>query len=433
MINISGYFLRLESDRYKLLCEVEDEYDSFAEPVPDFEHSRNIPLICLIAKKSGSITHIGLGKKGNRAGTDLSRLNISSIYRLKTPIQYLDISNSTDNRVRVYLLRKSESGGYISFKSFEKFLISFQNKSNEVIPVLNKFSWDRKERIKDLPYLTKRNLANQKEAVLTAMSISGIDRECLQGWDYNSLERVDSYLDGIQQIKSREDSLIINDLMNFPGFELIKNTKYSSAVFRKNETILTILMANRLPLEELTGTDLIYFNEDLKSFIMVQYKMLERENGSYVFRLPNSQISEEISRMDSILITINNKYDNGSIKDYRINENPFFIKFCPRFDFRPDDIGLSKGWYLPLDYFKRLQNDLSIIGKNGGKKIDYSNVGRYLDNTSFKAIIENGWIGTNSNQSELLQNIIKYILENGKSAVIAIRKKHEYEENQDLN
>lgn len=52
-------------------------------------------------------------------------------------------------------------------------------------------------------------------------------------------------------------------------------------------------------------------------------------------------------------------------------------------------------------------------------------MGRYLDNTGFKTIIEGGWIGTNQNQSLLIERIIKDTLENGKTAVLAIKKKLE--------
>lgn len=182
-----------------------------------------------------------------------------------------------------------------------------------------------------------------------------------------------------------------------PGFDLIKSTKFSSSVFENEKAQLTVLLANRLPLEELTGTDLIYFNEDFKCFVMVQYKVMEKENDNFIFRLPNRQLSEEIARMDSIVRSLEPTEGNELVHNYRISEKSFFIKFYPRLDFSPDDIGLCKGMYVPLDYIKILQNDKCIEGKRGGKGITYDNVGCYFDNTAFKTIIEGGWIGTNQN------------------------------------
>ncbi len=259
------------------------------------------------------------------------------------------------------------------------------------------------------------------------MNIAGIDKSNAQGWDYDESEKPLSFLDGIAQVRLREDSMIINDLSNIPGFDLIKSTKYSSSVFENDKTRLTVLLANRLPLEELLGTDLIYFNEDFKCFIMVQYKTMEKEGDKFVFRLPNLQFTEEISRMDSIIQSLKSTKGNGFIHDYRFNENPFFVKICPKLEFAPDNVGLSSGMYMPLDYIKMLETDECIKGERGGKTISYDNVGRYLDNTGFKTIIEGGWIGTNQNQSLLIEKIIKGILENGKTAVLAIKKKLENE------
>lgn len=70
----------------------------------------------------------------------------------------------------------------------------------------------------------------------------------------------------------------------------------------------------------------------------------------------------------------------------------------PRLEFDPDCVGLSTGMYVPIDYLKILEKDKCIEGNYGGRAISYDNIGRYLDNTGFKTILEGGWIGTNQNQ-----------------------------------
>lgn len=436
MSRVAGYFLILNDRRY--FSFQGNMHYKFAEPVPEFAHPRHVPLVCFITNKSGVITHIGLGKRGVRAGTDLRRLNIEDIFELKKPVSAIEIANTTGSRVRSHLINKINSGGLFSPRCFEEFLGVFLRKVPDTIPLLDKYSKSRQLRISRLSKNAKKSLAEQKEAVLTAMNIAGIDKDNAQGWDYDEAEKPISFLDGIAQVRLREDSMIINDLSNIPGFDLIKSTKYSSSVFENSKTRLTVLLANRLPLEELLGTDLIYFNEDFKCFIMVQYKAMEKEGDKFVFRLPNLQFAEEISRMDSIIQSLSSTSGNGFINDYRFNENPFFVKLCPRLEFDPDNVGLSTGMYIPLDYIKVLENETCIEGERGGKAISYDNVGRYLDNTGFKTIIEGGWIGTNQNQSLYIERIIKDILENGKTAVFAIKKKLEkdfpseqFEENED--
>ena len=436
MSRVAGYFLILNDRRY--FSFQGNMHYKFAEPVPEFAHPRHVPLVCFITNKSGAITHIGHGKRGVRAGTDLRRLNIEDIFELKKPVSAIEIANTTGSRVRAHLINKINSGGLFSPRCFEEFLSVFLRKAPDTIPLLDKYSKSRQLRISRLSKNAKKSLAEQKEAVLTAMNIAGIDKDNAQGWDYDEAEKPISFLDGIAQVRLREDSMIINDLLNIPGFDLIKSTKYSSSVFENSKTRLTVLLANRLPLEELLGTDLIYFNEDFKCFIMVQYKAMEKEGDKFVFRLPNLQFAEEISRMDSIIQSLRSTSGNGFINDYRFNENPFFVKLCPRLEFDPDNVGLSTGMYIPLDYIKVLENETCIEGERGGKAISYDNVGRYLDNTGFKTIIEGGWIGTNQNQSLYIERIIKDILENGKTAVLAIKKKLEkdfpseqFEENED--
>ena len=422
MSTVAGYFVKLDENR--LFTFYGRSNESFAEPVSEFSHSRNVPLVCFIINEEGNITHIGLGKRGTRAGTDLRRLNIYEIFELEKEVSAISIADSTPTRFKSYLKSRTEVGGLIATKSFEEFLTIFLSRAKETAPILNKYCKERRIRIEQLSRSAKRTLAEQKEAILTAMNIAGINKDELQGWDFVETES-SSFLDGIKDARIREDSMIINDLTNMPGFDLMRTSKFSSSVFKNNKTKLTVLLANRLPLEELIGTDLIYYNEDFKCFIMVQYKVMEKENDNFVFRLPNEQFAEELARMDSIMENLKTMSSTKNIHDFRINSMPFYIKICPRIEFQPDNVGLSSGMYIPLDYLKILQEDDSIKGIRGGRAITYDNVGRYLDNTAFKTIIEGGWIGTNHNQSQVLEQIIRAILENGRTAVLAIKKKIE--------
>lgn len=420
MSHVAGYFVLLTKGRY---FSLETRFDEkFSEPVPEFSHSRYIPLICFIIDEEGIITHIGSGRRGVTAGTDLRKLNINDITKLNTVLSAKVIANYTSTRSRNYLLKKIETGGLISPKTFAEFVGILLKRAEEVVPILNTYSKDRNLRINMLSKSIKRSLAEQKEAVLTAINIAGIDKSHVQGWDYSEAKGPVSFLDGLEKVTLREDSMIINDLVNFPGFDLIKTTTYSASIFQNDKSRLTVILANRLPLEELLGTDLIYYNEDFGCFIMVQYKVMEKENDQFLFRVPNTQLTEDINRMESIVDSLNSIGTNDNINDFRFNHNPFFIKICPKIEFEPDNTGLSAGMYIPLVYLKLLQEHESIKGERGGRAISYKNIGRYFDNTSFKAIIEGGWIGTNTKQSKILEKIILNTLENGRTAVLSIKK-----------
>ena len=183
-------------------------------------------------------------------------------------------------------------------------------------------------------------------------------------------------------------------------------------------------------------TDLIYFNETYQSFVMVQYKAMEREDrhnrpAEAVYRLPDAQLKEEIDRMDDVLDALKACAPNTGIGGFRLTENPFFLKLCSRLIFNPDDVGLVPGMYLPLDYWKLLEKDPGIQGPKGGLRITYDNAQRHLDNTAFTTVVSKAWVGTTPSQSQVLQDVIRTTLETGKAVAIAIKPKKSAEPRDD--
>lgn len=428
MAKASGFAVLLSKDRMTAFLECFAEDRSFAEPVADFQHSRNVPLVCFIvcARK---VTHIGLGRRGTRAGTGLSRLNLDRVEKLSAPLSVQRIINRLPKRNAASVRKRFELGGLLTDKGFTVVTETIRQLAPQASSMLEKFSQARTERIQRLSPKTKDNLAQQKEAVLTALSIAGLSRNPVQEWSPPDGAPV-SFLEGLPSARLREDPMVIHDLMHLPGFDIIQTYPYTAAVFESEATSerLTVILANRLPLEEQTGTDLIYFNETFQSFIMVQYKAMEREDGpngvpQAVFRLPSPQLAEEITRMDALLAAIQACPANTAHDGFRLTENPFFLKLCSRLVFKPDDIGLVPGMYLPLDYWKLLEHHPGIKGPRGGLRITYDNVGRHFDNSSFTSIVAKAWVGTTPSQSVVLKEAIRQTLETGKAVAIAVKPK----------
>jgi hypothetical protein len=428
MAKASGFAVFLTKDRMDIFLECVAEERVFAEPVADFQHSRTAPLVCFVVC-AGKLTHVGLGRRGVRAGTGLSRLNIDKSEALSEPLSVRKILNCLPKRNAASVRKRFQSGGLMTEKGFSAIVETIRQLAPQASILLNRFSEARTGRIRRLSEKAKENLAQQKEAVLTALSIAGLSREPVQEWSPPEATPV-SFLDGLPNARLREDQMVINDLMKIPGFTLIQGSLNitGSAVFESEETSerLTVVLANRLPLEEQTGTDLIYFNETFQSFVMVQYKAMEREDGpngipQAVFRLPNTQLAEEISRMDALLTSIQACPVNASHHGYRLTENPFFLKLCSRLAFNPDDIGLVPGMYLPLDYWKLLVQSPDIKGPRGGLRVTFENAGRHLDNSSFMTIVSKAWVGTSPSQSDVLKEAIRQTLETGKAVAIAVK------------
>lgn len=417
----AGYVLRLSEIRQYVFDDRPDE-SNFAQAVPEFAHSRNVPLVCFILAARGALTHIGLGRRGQRAGNDQRRLNIERLYELRRSISTNEILDKAPKTSRSKINRFLAEGGLLSPKSFDALVEIVGKVAPDTEIILRTYRDDRRRRIGSLSDSAKIALAAQKEAVATALTIAGIERQELQGWDYERNVGPTSFIAGLPRIRLREDQMIVNDLTHFPGYVEIKKTAHNATVFQNAQSRLTIVLANRLPLEQQTGADLIYYNETFKSFVMVQYKAMEERGGNAVFRFPNDQLSEEMQRMDSLLKELEKCEENSEADGYRFCENPFFLKFCPRITFDPDSTGLSKGMYLPLRYWKLLSVHEGLVGRRGGKSLSYRNVRRYLDNTKFATIVAGGWVGTNIAQSHLLEAAIRSTLNSGRAAVIAVNR-----------
>lgn len=421
MSRAAGYVVRLSPERQKVFDDY-PEYGEFAEAVPEFEHSRNVPLVCFVVSEGDQITHVCLGSRGRVAGTSLRRLNMRSFHQIDRAIPVARVVGKIPSKSRKRVSDILYAGGLLSPKAFEELVVAVSELSPDTAAILAKYRKERLERIASLPDPVRQALAQQKEALLTAMAIAGIDRTEIQGWDFQEKTEPVSFLSGLNDVRLREDQVVVNDLSVLPGHEQIKSVIHGSTVFENRQSRLTVVLANRLPLEEQTGADLIYYNETFQCFLLVQYKMMEKEGDEHVFRFPNPQLTEEITRMEDLLSEISKIPDDQEADGYRFSHNPFFLKICPRIVFDPDNVGLSIGMYLPLDYWKRISTHPALAGPRGGSRLSYRNVRRYFDNTEFVTIASGGWVGTNIPQSAKLVEVIRATIQSGRAAVIAINQ-----------
>ena len=375
--------------------------------------------------EDAKITHIADGKKGVSAGTGLARLNLHDLKALARPITFDELQNGVAARVRAHLKRVLTQGGILPPKTLGAFVDRIVELDASVAGRLARYSERRRLALGRLENGAKENLAFQKETLGIALEISGISKDELLAWQPVGGSQ-QSFLDGLPGAQVREDAMLLADFSTVPGFEAIDEvTHYGSKVFEKTESPavrLTVIMANRLPLEQQTGSDLIYFNEAYRSFVMVQYKAMEKGKDQAVFRWQaGDQFVQEIERMDALLAELN-KIQSGNDPDgYRFSDNPFFLKFCPRVVFNPDDKGLFKGIYLPLDLWKRAEAAGRLKGTKGGNLLTFENVGRRINNSEFVGLVSGSWVGTSIEQSAILGPLIREVLASGKTVTFAVK------------
>jgi hypothetical protein len=135
------------------------------------------------------------------------------------------------------------------------------------------------------------------------------------------------------------------------------------------------------------------------------------------------QFADELSRMDMLLAQLARVPIDKEPDGYRFCSNPFFLKFCPRIVFDPDDRGLFKGIYLPLDLWKTLVASGRLKGPNGGNVLSFGNVGRRLTNTDFVTLVANSWVGTTIRQSAAVEEMIRTLLQSDDTVTYAVKQK----------
>jgi hypothetical protein len=430
MIGAAIYILKPPKDRRDILLDQNLDWRRpgepvVAEPVPRFDHSRRAPLIVLASFKAGAITHIADGRKGASAGTGLVRLNLTALRELTKPIRFADLTKQSPPRLQKHVRSVLDHGGKLPPKSSASVADVLLSLDPALADRLARMSARRTGWLRELTLAKRVNLAVQKETLAAALEIARIGTDDLLAWEPREGE-TRLFLEGLPHAYVREDAMLLTDFTTVPGFDAIKSYPFAAREFQNTQyprIRLKVIMANRLPLEEQTGADLIYYNETYNSFVMVQYKAMNRGVEGEEFRWqPDDQLADEISRMEKLLEELRELPADSTPSSFRLNHNPFFLKVCSRTVFNPDDKGLFNGMYLPLDLWKRLSEDNATKGPRGGRVLTYQNAGRWLTNSDFVSLVASAWVGTPVPQSDFLRRVIESVIETGKTVTLAVKR-----------
>jgi hypothetical protein len=424
------YILKVSPDRRDKLLKGGARWRSgpqAAEPVPTFDHSRRAPLLVLASFEDGFLTHITDARKGQSAGTDLVRLNLMQLEGIDRQIPFKEILERVQPRFRKRLGEILEEGGLLPPKTMRELVDVLSSVRPKLVHRLDRLSTSRAAMIAELTPHERENLAVQKEALSSALAIAGVGTREVLEWTPGRAEARTSFLEGLPEATVREDVMLSADFTSLPGFAAIADLPHIAArTFQSEEdpsVRVTIVMANRLPLEQQTGADLVYYNEQYRSFVLVQYKALEKADPEHEFRWQDGdQFADEIKRMDDVLAELNKIEPDLDPDGYRFTNNPFFLKFCSRLVFNPDDRGLFPGMYLPLDLWKLLAADGRLKGPRGGNVLTFANVGRKLSGTEFIPLVAGSWVGTTITQSASLEAVIRSVVETGKTVTFAVKR-----------
>lgn len=380
--------------------------------------------IAFLSFNMETIDYISLAKKGSRVVTSKNKVEFIDIIDLHS-ISIDSINQKMKKRIQNYFIKSSQGNGdRLTQKTFEDLIKIIKelrpNLCEDINIILNKKNLMHKhfnDSIKTDIFL------QEKDALGTALDIfSGSNKlrnEVLQSWTTTNSDRLEdnTFFTGLKKKYLSEEDTLQHDLFNWPGMSAA-HIKGKTTFTNKNNR-LDVFYANRNALEKTVGVDLIYFNMKYDSFILIQYKLMEKENnGSSVYR-PDKQFDEEIDRMNTFNAKIISSNNIKSDKDMRLNNNGFMIKLTPNKGFEALSNELISGMYLTLDYANFLISPNGPKGKKGGRLISYDNAPRYLNNSDFIRLVNQGWIGTNTIQSNKIKDLIHEFYETNRAIIFA--------------
>lgn len=229
-------------------------------------------------------------------------------------------------------------------------------------------------------------------------------------------------------VRLLEDAVIEHDARWMPGWRLADSSLTGRATFERRGERLDVFTANKRPLEELFGVDLIYLNEARGALVMVQYKMLEPDERArrrietelfaydeldeqeWTVRI-DDQFRDELERM--------RRFDKDLEPEgaYRLHPGAFYLKLVRRLAATN-----SAGILLSLGHFDQLMDAGELSGPRGGLRLSYSSLaGHYLRTEPFVELVRSGYVGTRGATTNHLQALIEASLHGGKAVVAGVQ------------
>jgi hypothetical protein len=140
------------------------------------------------------------------------------------------------------------------------------------------------------------------------------------------------------------------------------------------------------------------------------------------FYTPDSQLSAQLKAMSKARLAMpSKKAATPNLAALRLNDEPFYFKFCERR--KPDaaEASLVSGMSMNALHLEEfLTFSEAKAGPNGGLRIGYKNCHRYFNNTEFVTLAKGGWIGTSAVGSEFMKEIVRASFEKKHALVYAL-------------
>jgi hypothetical protein len=262
-------------------------------------------------------------------------------------------------------------------------------------------------------------VAMEKDAVGVALDIGGFDRAPIGELREVDDEEETPFLGRLERASLLEDQIINHDAGVFADWDVVRQSVVGAVDFEQDGRRLTVINVNRMAPEHSLGVDLVYYHHTYEAFVLVQYKRMRREEVEEQERVvyrPDAHHRDQVAHMRRL----GTPPDPVTPKEYRLSPDGCYFKICNPETLDPYTTALLPGMYLPLELSELLIDSGEIAGPGGGPAFSYDTVERRLSNTLFTELVQAGWIGTRGNVSALLRPIVEFMVETGRSVVLAV-------------
>ena len=416
MVSTSIIYINYSDDKHaEIFLNNIDRFSYHTDIYDELEIALARDICVLISTEAGFITHFGIGMKAGKVAAKKRRFKLSPVVKAQKSINIEDIIKKGTSKIANYWqsIKTTAHIAKIDLRVWNDFILYLRDNDKENFAVLEKL-FDRSYPCIKESERYRENAGFEADAFTLAMKIAGFD-------SYLKQTEVDKYknngsnnlIANLDRIIAREDLMIIHDSEIIQGMDIdSKNMISTSLSDGKNR--ITILYANRMPLEETLGVDLIYVDENNKVILLVQYKRLIGANTKCYYPSSDVNFLKEMETINEIQSFLAKQISTG----YRFNNDAFYFKFCK--DIQPiQNRDLVDGMYLPLSYFNELITKGQLRGERGGVKVCYENVPSYFNNSLFISLLKTGLIGTNIEGYNLINKVINEVIKTGKSVIFA--------------
>ncbi|GLS05278.1 hypothetical protein GCM10007860_24280 [Chitiniphilus shinanonensis] len=268
-------------------------------------------------------------------------------------------------------------------------------------------------------------LNEQRDGLGLVLDIGKQDRaKTLKSLQVDRVDSATSILSLLDDVLIQERSLLEHDRRVFEQLFGEKNLPSQWANFDDQQGHkVRVTIVDKTALETVLGIDLIIYHTCYQSFLLLQYKrMTKNAKGKWTYPIsPSSRLHDQLKKTRVFMnAAADTQAPAPTLWNYRLNEDPFFFKFCQEHSPTARNENLIPGITLSADHLSHFLTLPESEGEGDGRLVGYHNCPRYLNNTEFTQLAQMGWIGAGVQSAELMRKVLEANRAGNRSAMFAV-------------